>query len=108
MSDYRIYITAKQGIFNPAGATAAKALEQLGYAGVQEVRVGKFIELSASDDVDEAAVREMCEKLLANPIIEDFRIELAAQSEQPAPPTPVEPRVKQPVQFAQSEQPTQA
>ena len=77
MSDYQIYVTARQGIFNPAGATAAKALEQLGYSGVQDVKVGKFIELSASDDVDEATVREMCEKLLANPIIEDFRIEAA-------------------------------
>jgi phosphoribosylformylglycinamidine synthase len=75
MSDYRIYVTAKQGIFNPAGATAAKALEQLGYSGVDSVRVGKFIELSASDDVDEDSVREMCERLLANPVIEDFRIE---------------------------------
>jgi phosphoribosylformylglycinamidine synthase len=75
MSSYRIYVTAKQGIFNPAGATAAKALEQLGYTGVRSLRVGKFIELNTSDDVDEVTVREMCEKLLANPVIEDFRIE---------------------------------
>jgi len=75
MEHYQIYVTAKEGIFNPAGATAAKALAQLGYSEVDGVRIGKFIELAVADGTGEAKVREMCEKLLANPIIEDFRIE---------------------------------
>jgi phosphoribosylformylglycinamidine synthase len=75
MTEYKIYITAKRGIFDPAGATSAKALAQLGYEGIEKVRVGKFIEISAADDVCEDTIREMCEKLLANPIIVDFRIE---------------------------------
>ncbi|MDR0501085.1 MAG: phosphoribosylformylglycinamidine synthase subunit PurS [Coriobacteriales bacterium] len=75
MKNYKIYVTAKEGIFNPAGATAATALGQLGYDGVNNVRVGKFIELQTKDDVQRQTVTEMCEKLLANPVIEDFRIE---------------------------------
>jgi phosphoribosylformylglycinamidine synthase len=75
MKRYQIYVTAKAGIFNPAGRAAATALAQLGYDGVKSVRIGKFIELEAADDVDEASVRQMCERLLANPVIEDFRIE---------------------------------
>jgi phosphoribosylformylglycinamidine synthase len=75
MKNYQIYVTAKQGIFDPAGATAQSALGNLGYAGIEKVKIGKFIELSTADDVDLATVTQMCEKLLANPIIEDFSIE---------------------------------
>ncbi len=74
MKHYRIYVTGKAGIFDPPGATVMRALTNLGYEGVEDVKIGKFIQLSA--DVDEATVREMCEKLLANPVIEDYRIEL--------------------------------
>ena len=73
MARYEIFVTYKQGIFDPPGATAERALSNLGYTGVDEVKIGKYIRLSG--DVSEAQVTEMCEKLLANPVIEDFRIE---------------------------------
>ena len=75
MARYEIFVTYKQGIFDPPGATAERALANLGYQGVDEVKIGKYIRLSG--DVSEAQVTEMCEKLLANPVIEDFRIEFA-------------------------------
>ena len=73
MARYEIYVTYKQGIFDPPGATAERALANLGYEGVESVKIGKYIRLEGSADL--AAVTEMCEKLLANPVIEDFRIE---------------------------------
>ena len=73
MARYEIYVTYKQGIFDPPGATAEHALANLGYAGVNSVKIGKFIRLDA--DADLTTVTEMCAKLLANPVIEDFRIE---------------------------------
>ena len=73
MASYEIYVTYKQGIFDPPGATAERALANLGYSGVNSVKIGKFIRLEA--DADLATVTEMCGKLLANPVIEDFRIE---------------------------------
>ena len=74
MAHYEIFVTYKQGIFDPPGATAERALKNLGYEGVEEVKIGKFIRISA--DADIATVREMCDKLLANPVIEDYRIEI--------------------------------
>jgi len=73
MARYEIYVTYKKGIFDPPGATAERALANLGYEGVEQVKIGKYIQLTGSADL--AAVTEMCEKLLANPVIEDFRIE---------------------------------
>lgn len=74
MAQYEIYVTYKQGIFDPPGATAERALTNLGYSGVNSVKIGKFIRLDA--DADLATVSEMCEKLLANPVIEEYRIEV--------------------------------
>ena len=73
MARYEVYVTYKQGIFDPPGATAERALTNLGYEGVSSVKIGKFIRIDA--DADLATVSEMCEKLLANPVIEDYRIE---------------------------------
>jgi phosphoribosylformylglycinamidine synthase len=73
MPSYEIYVTYKQGIFDPPGATAERALGNLGYEGINSVKIGKFIRLDAAADL--ATVTEMCGKLLANPVIEDFRIE---------------------------------
>ena len=73
MARYEIYVTYKKGIFDPPGATAERALANLGYEGVDQVKIGKYIQLTG--DADLATVTEMCEKLLANPVIEDFRIE---------------------------------
>ena len=76
MARYEIYVTYKDGIFDPPGATAERALVNLGYEEVEEVRIGKYIQLVIEDgDGEDARVTEMCDKLLANPVIEDYRIE---------------------------------
>ena len=77
MARYEIYVTYKKGIFDPPGATAERALANLGYEGIESVQIGKYIRIEA--DTDEATVREMCDKLLANPVIEDYRIEPAEE-----------------------------
>jgi len=72
MSRYEVYVTYKQGIFDPPGATAERALANLGYEGVHSVKIGKYIQIEADGGLE--MVREMCERLLANPVIEDYRI----------------------------------
>lgn len=74
MARYEIFVTYKTGIFDPPGATAERALNNLGYSEVEQVKIGKYIQLSVADGTPEAKVREMCDKLLANPVIEDYRI----------------------------------
>jgi len=78
MARYEIYVTYKPGIFDPPGATAERALVNLGYEGVREVKIGKYIRMDA--DADLATVSEMCQKLLANPVIEDYRIEVVGEA----------------------------
>lgn len=77
MARYQVFVTYKKGIFDPPGATAERALANLGYEGIESVKIGKFIQIEADGDLD--TVREMCEKLLANPVIEDFRIETVGE-----------------------------
>ena len=81
----RIYVTLKPTVNDPQGLTIRGALHALGFGGVQTVRAGKYIEITV-DAPDRAAAEgaatEMCRKLLANPVIEDFRFEL-----EPAPAT---------------------
>lgn len=78
----RVTITPKQGILDPQGATVERALPALGFQGVSDVRIGKFIELvidppaGVTSEQLEATVDDMCRKLLANPIIEDYTFEL--------------------------------
>ena len=75
----KIYITLKNGVLDPQGKAIEGALHGLGFAGVSDVRQGKFIELDiAETDAAKArdAVEEMCRKLLANTVIENYRIEL--------------------------------
>jgi phosphoribosylformylglycinamidine synthase PurS subunit len=75
MACYEIFVTYKKGIFDPPGATAARALDSLGYTEVESVKIGKYIRIEVTDGPDEMGrVREMCDKLLANPVIEDYRI----------------------------------
>lgn len=80
MARFEIYVTYKKGIFDPPGATAERALQNLGYAEVEQVKIGKYIQLEVTDGTDEARVREMCDKLLANPVIEDYRIETLGEA----------------------------
>jgi len=76
----KIYITLKEGVADPQGVTIKHALDSLGYEEVKEVRTGKFFQLKiASKNKDEVKekVRSMCEKILVNPVIEnyEYRIE---------------------------------
>lgn len=73
MARYEIFVTYKAGIFDPPGATAKRALLNLGYQGVHDVKIGKYVQLDADAPLE--TVREMCDRLLANPVIEDYRIE---------------------------------
>jgi phosphoribosylformylglycinamidine synthase len=75
----RVYITLKPTINDPVGLTIRGGLRDLGFAGVESVRAGKYMEvrLDASSEQDaESALRGMCEKLLANPVIEEYRFDL--------------------------------
>jgi phosphoribosylformylglycinamidine synthase len=82
MASYEIFVTYKHGIFDPPGATAERALRNLGYDEVESVGIGKYIRLTVTDGPEEdARVKEMCDKLLANPVIEDYRIEKAGGDE---------------------------
>ena len=75
----KIHITLKNGVLDPQGKAIENALDHLGFNGVDNVRQGKYIELDlAGSNADEAqkTVTEMCEKLLANTVIENYQIEL--------------------------------
>jgi phosphoribosylformylglycinamidine synthase subunit PurS len=78
-----VVVTLKPVVNDPQGLVVRSGLHQLGFNGVGDVRVGKYIELTV-DAVDEAVAREqvtqMCEKLLRNPVIEDYRIEVVTSA----------------------------
>ncbi|OYY90173.1 MAG: phosphoribosylformylglycinamidine synthase [Sphingomonas sp. 28-66-16] len=73
----RIIVTLKPGVLDPQGKAIQKALAGLGFDGINDVRAGKLIELDVADDTSDAAIDEMCRKLLANTVIENYRIEQA-------------------------------
>jgi len=79
MIEAEVYISLKKTVADPQGLTVKHALESLDYQGIDKVRMGKMVNLTlATDDQTEAKkqITEMCQKLLANPIIEDFRFEI--------------------------------
>jgi phosphoribosylformylglycinamidine synthase subunit PurS len=69
-----VFVTLKPGVLDPQGRAIQHALGSLGFAGVNDVRAGRYIELDVADGTSEADVRSMCDKLLANTVIENFRI----------------------------------
>ena len=76
----KIHVTLKQGILDPQGKAIEHALDSLGFKNALNVRVGKYMELDLKETDKakaEAAVKSMCEKLLANTIIEEYRYELS-------------------------------
>ncbi len=73
-----VHITLKTGVLDPQGKAIEHALNGMGFDEVGDVRQGKFIELDVAEGTDEARIKEMCEKLLANPVIEDFTVSFAA------------------------------
>jgi phosphoribosylformylglycinamidine synthase PurS subunit len=72
-----VYVTLKSGVLDPQGKAIHHALEGLGFTGVNDVRAGKLIELDMADGAGDAEIEEMCRKLLANTVIENYRIERA-------------------------------
>jgi len=75
----KIFISLKNGVLDPQGKAIERSLHTLGYTEAQDVRMGKYLELNVeapSRAAAEARIREMCDKLLANPVIEDYRFEI--------------------------------
>ena len=73
----RIFVTLKESVLDPQGQAIEGALAALGFDGVGSVRQGKIIDIELSDPADaEARLEAMCEKLLANTVIEDYRVEM--------------------------------
>jgi phosphoribosylformylglycinamidine synthase subunit PurS len=75
----RIYVTLRPSVLDPAGTAVQSGLEHMGYADVESVRIGKYIEvnLSATDETQATQqLDEMCDKLFANPVIENYRVEI--------------------------------
>ena len=79
----RVYVTLKPSVFDPQGRVVAEALHTLGYTNVQDVRQGKYFELdidATERDVVQSRVAEMAAKLLANPVIESYRVEVLTRT----------------------------
>lgn len=74
----RIFVTLKGGVLDPQGRAIHHALEGLGFDGVNDVRAGKLIELDLADGISDDDIDAMCRKLLANTVIENYRIEKVA------------------------------
>ncbi len=76
-------MTLKKGVLDPQGKTVERALNSLGFQEIKDVRVGKYIELSLPNDLTlekaEDQLKQICEKLLSNTVIEDYRFELMDQ-----------------------------
>ncbi|NES94394.1 MAG: phosphoribosylformylglycinamidine synthase subunit PurS [Desertifilum sp. SIO1I2] len=76
----QIYVTLRPSVLDPAGVAVASGLKQLGYESVEGVRIGKYVELSLSAESEADAKTQldrMCDQLLANPVIENYRFEIA-------------------------------
>ncbi|MFN3632737.1 MULTISPECIES: phosphoribosylformylglycinamidine synthase subunit PurS [Exiguobacterium] len=76
MKKVNVYVTLRESVLDPQGVAVKGGLEHLGFAGVESVRIGKVIELQVADDTTEDMVKEMCEKLLVNTVIENYEIEM--------------------------------
>ena len=75
----RIFVSLKNGVLDPQGKSIESSLHTLGYSEVRDVRMGKYLEINVeapSRAAAETRIREMCDKLLANPVIEDYRFEI--------------------------------
>ena len=72
----RVTVMLKNGVLDPQGEAVRHALGAMGFDGVEGVRQGKVIELDLADGTSEDTVADMCEKLLANTVIESYRVEL--------------------------------
>ena len=77
----RVFVTLKPGVLDPQGKAIHHALGGLGFAGINDVRAGKLIELDLADGTSDDDIAEMCRKLLANTVIENFKIERLADAQ---------------------------
>jgi len=78
----KIFVSLKAGVLDPQGKAIERSLHTLGYAEVQDVRVGKYLEVNldaSSRAAAELRIREMCDKLIANTVIEDYRFEISPE-----------------------------
>jgi phosphoribosylformylglycinamidine synthase len=76
----KVYVTLKSGVLDPQGQAVARALGRLGFGEVKDARIGKYIEMQIDDSVHdiESHLKQMCEKLLANTVIEEYRYEIVS------------------------------
>ncbi|TMW71101.1 phosphoribosylformylglycinamidine synthase subunit PurS [Alteribacter natronophilus] len=76
--EVQVFVTLKEAVLDPQGSAVNHSLNQLGYTEVEDVRIGKVITLTLEGEREmvDARVTEMCEKLLANPVIEDYRFDV--------------------------------
>ncbi|WP_404481667.1 phosphoribosylformylglycinamidine synthase subunit PurS [Novosphingobium sp. BL-52-GroH] len=74
----RVHVSLKPGVLDPQGRAIHHSLEGLGFAGVNDVRAGRLFELDVAESVTDEALDDMCRKLLANMVIENYRIEKVA------------------------------
>lgn len=75
----KVYVMPKDGVLDPQGKVVERSLHTLGFPGVKDVRIGKVIEFNIeapSSAEAERQIRQMCERFLANPVIEDYRLEI--------------------------------
>ncbi|WP_096187005.1 phosphoribosylformylglycinamidine synthase subunit PurS [Evansella halocellulosilytica] len=78
MFEVKVYVTLKEGVLDPQGSAVKNSLSHLGFDGVEDVRIGKVMTLNmnGTKETINEQVEAMCEKLLANPVIEDYRYEI--------------------------------
>ncbi|WP_399630650.1 phosphoribosylformylglycinamidine synthase subunit PurS [Sporosarcina sp. SG10008] len=78
MTKVNVYVTLRESVVDPQGVATKEALQTMGYKEVENVRIGKLIELELDESVTniDARIKEMCEKLLVNKVIEDYRYEI--------------------------------
>ena len=78
MKKVKIYVTLRESVLDPQGSAVMGSLHKMGYSEVEDVRIGKYLELNIADDARDvdALVNEMCQKLLTNTVIEDYRFEV--------------------------------
>ncbi len=72
----RVFVTLRKAVLDPQGQAVGQALRTLGFSELKDARLGKLVELEVADGTSKARIEEMCKKLLANPVIEDFSVEL--------------------------------
>lgn len=80
----RILVRLKPGVLDPQGRAVHHSLDSLGFAGVEDVRIGRLIEMDVADSTSDETLTKMCEQLLANMVIEDFAIEKLDGQKEPA------------------------